>query len=101
MDILIIDLMLPGMDGLVVLSRPRRELDMYVSLLTVWYKETDKIVDLSVGADDYMTKPFSPRVLTARVKAAMHRLHTNPVSRKWAPSTITWKRRSPASSASH
>ena len=60
-DIIILDLMLPGLDGLEVLSRLRRELDVYVILLTARTEETDKIVGLSVGADDYVTKPFSPR----------------------------------------
>jgi two-component system alkaline phosphatase synthesis response regulator PhoP len=73
-DILILDLMLPGLDGLEVLSRLRRESDVYVILLTARTEETDKIVGLSVGADDYVTKPFSPRELTARVKAALRRL---------------------------
>ncbi len=73
-DILILDLMLPGLDGLEVLSRLRRESDVYVILLTARTEETDKIVGLSVGADDYVTKPFSPRELTARVKAAFRRL---------------------------
>ena len=73
-DLLILDLMLPGLDGLEVLSRLRRESDVYVILLTARTEETDKIVGLSVGADDYVTKPFSPRELTARVKAALRRL---------------------------
>jgi two-component system, OmpR family, alkaline phosphatase synthesis response regulator PhoP len=73
-DVIILDLMLPGLDGLEVLSRLRRESDVYVILLTARTEETDKIVGLSVGADDYVTKPFSPRELTARVKAALRRL---------------------------
>jgi two-component system alkaline phosphatase synthesis response regulator PhoP len=73
-DILILDLMLPGLDGLEVLSRLRRESNVYVILLTARIEETDKIVGLSVGADDYVTKPFSPRELTARVKSALRRL---------------------------
>ncbi len=68
--------MLPGMDGLELLSRLRRESQVYVILLTAKTEETDKIVGLSVGADDYMTKPFSPRELTARVKAALRRIQT-------------------------
>ncbi len=73
-DILILDIMLPGMDGIELLSRLRRESDLYVILLTARTEETDKIVGLSMGADDYMTKPFSPRELVARVKAALRRL---------------------------
>jgi two-component system alkaline phosphatase synthesis response regulator PhoP len=75
-DLVILDLMLPGMDGLELLSRLRRESQVYVILLTAKTEETDKVVGLSVGADDYMTKPFSPRELTARVKAALRRIQT-------------------------
>ena len=75
-DIIVLDIMLPGMDGLELLSRLRRESDAYVILLTARTEETDKIVGLAVGADDYVTKPFSPRELTARVKAALRRLQT-------------------------
>jgi two-component system alkaline phosphatase synthesis response regulator PhoP len=73
-DLIVLDVMLPGMDGLELLSRLRRESDVYVILLTARTEETDKIVGLSVGADDYVTKPFSPRELTARVKAALRRI---------------------------
>lgn len=75
-DLIILDVMLPGMDGIELLSRLRRESDVYVILLTAKTEETDKIVGLSVGADDYVTKPFSPRELTARVKAALRRIQT-------------------------
>ena len=77
-DIIILDVMLPGMDGLELLAHLRRESSVYVILLTARTEETDKIVGLSVGADDYVTKPFSPRELTARVKAAMRRIHAGP-----------------------
>ena len=73
-DLVLLDVMLPGMDGLELLSRLRRESRVYVIMLTARTEETDKIVGLSVGADDYVTKPFSPRELTARVKAAFRRL---------------------------
>jgi two-component system, OmpR family, alkaline phosphatase synthesis response regulator PhoP len=72
-DLVVLDLMLPGMDGLEILSHLRRESNVYVILLTAKTEETDKIVGLSVGADDYMTKPFSPRELVARIKAALRR----------------------------
>jgi len=75
-DIIILDVMLPGMDGIELLSRVRRESDVYVIMLTARTEETDKIVGLSVGADDYVTKPFSPRELVARVKAALRRIET-------------------------
>ena len=75
-DLIILDIMLPGMDGIELLSRLRRESDVYVIMLTAKTEETDKIVGLSVGADDYVTKPFSPRELVARVKAALRRIET-------------------------
>ncbi len=75
-DLIILDLMLPGMDGIELLSILRRESDVYVIMLTARTDETDKIVGLSVGADDYVTKPFSPRELVARVKAALRRINT-------------------------
>ena len=77
-DLIILDLMLPGMDGIELLTRLRRESDVYVIMLTARTEETDKIVGLSVGADDYVTKPFSPRELAARVKAALRRIKTGP-----------------------
>lgn len=73
-DLILLDIMLPGMDGIELLSRLRRESDAYVIMLTAKSEETDKIVGLSVGADDYVTKPFSPRELVARIKAALRRL---------------------------
>jgi two-component system alkaline phosphatase synthesis response regulator PhoP len=73
-DLIVLDLMLPGKDGFEVLSQLRRESDVYVILLTAKTEETDKIVGLSVGADDYVTKPFSPRELVARIRAALRRL---------------------------
>jgi two-component system alkaline phosphatase synthesis response regulator PhoP len=77
-DLIVLDLMLPGMDGIEVLTRLRRESNIYVILLTARTEETDKIVGLSVGADDYVTKPFSPRELVARIKAALRRLQAGP-----------------------
>jgi two-component system alkaline phosphatase synthesis response regulator PhoP len=73
-DLIVLDLMLPGLDGLEVLARLRRESNVYVILLTAKAEETDKLVGLSVGADDYLTKPFSPRELVARIKAAFRRM---------------------------
>ncbi|MCG3212728.1 MAG: Transcriptional regulatory protein WalR [Anaerolineae bacterium] len=72
-DLIVLDIMLPGLDGLELLSQLRRESDVYVIMLTAKTEETDKIIGLSVGADDYLTKPFSPRELVARIKAALRR----------------------------
>jgi two-component system alkaline phosphatase synthesis response regulator PhoP len=75
-DLVVLDIMLPGIDGLELLTRLRRESDVYVILLTAKTEEIDKIVGLSVGADDYVSKPFSPRELVARIKAALRRLQS-------------------------
>ncbi|MCD6576542.1 MAG: response regulator transcription factor [Anaerolineaceae bacterium] len=75
-DIIILDIMLPGMDGIEVLGQLRRESNAYVIMLTARSEETDKIIGLSVGADDYLTKPFSPRELMARIKAILRRMRT-------------------------
>jgi len=78
-DLIVLDIMLPGIDGLELLAHLRRESDVYVIMLTAKTEETDKIVGLSVGADDYLTKPFSPRELVARIKAALRRIHSGSV----------------------
>ncbi|PKN85750.1 MAG: DNA-binding response regulator [Chloroflexi bacterium HGW-Chloroflexi-8] len=75
-DIIVLDVMLPGMDGIELLVNLRRESNVYVIMLTARAEETDKIVGLSVGADDYLTKPFSPRELIARIKAALRRIQS-------------------------
>ena len=72
-DLVVLDVMLPGIDGLEVLRQLRRESDVYVLLLTARAEEMDKVIGLTVGADDYLTKPFSPRELVARVKAILRR----------------------------
>ena len=79
-DLIVLDVMLPGMDGVEVLTRLRRESDVYVILLTAKTEETDRVVGLTIGADDYVTKPFSPRELVARIKSALRRLQTNPAT---------------------
>ncbi len=72
-DVVILDLMLPGLDGIEVCRRIRTFSDAYVLMLTARSEEIDRIVGLSVGADDYLVKPFSPRELVARVKALLRR----------------------------
>lgn len=76
-DLIVLDVMLPGIDGVEVLTRLRRESDVYVIMLTAKTEEMDRVVGLTVGADDYVTKPFSPRELVARIKAALRRLQAN------------------------
>src|SRR6266511_71193 len=72
-DVVVLDLMLPGLDGIEVCRRLRTFSDCYVIMLTARTEEADKLVGLGVGADDYVTKPFSPRELVARVKAMLRR----------------------------
>jgi len=72
-DLVVLDVMLPGLDGVEVCRRLRQFSDAYVLMLTARAEEVDKIVGLAVGADDYLTKPFSPRELVARVKAMLRR----------------------------
>ena len=72
-DVVVLDVMMPGMDGLETLRRLRSMSDSYVIMLTARTEEVDRLVGLAVGADDYMTKPFSPRELVARVKAVLRR----------------------------
>jgi two-component system, OmpR family, alkaline phosphatase synthesis response regulator PhoP len=72
-DVVVLDLMLPGLDGLEVCRRLRTFSNAYVIMLTAKAEEIDRIVGLEVGADDYVTKPFSPRELIARVRAVLRR----------------------------
>ncbi|HBK60438.1 MAG TPA: DNA-binding response regulator [Firmicutes bacterium] len=72
-DLVILDLMLPGMDGLEVCQAIRRGSQVPVIMLTAKTDEFDRVLGLSIGADDYVTKPFSPRELVARVKAILRR----------------------------
>ncbi|MGE3270024.1 MAG: response regulator [Chloroflexota bacterium] len=72
-DLVVLDLMLPGLDGLEVCRQLRRESTVPILMLTAKDDEVDKIVGLEVGADDYMTKPFSMRELLARVRAMLRR----------------------------
>jgi len=72
-DLIVLDIMLPGLDGIEVLKRLRHESDVYVLMLTARADEMDKVVSLTIGADDYLVKPFSPRELVARVKAILRR----------------------------
>lgn len=72
-ELVILDIMLPGMDGLKVLQHIREESEVYVLMLTARSEETDRVTGLMMGADDYLTKPFSPLELVARVKAILRR----------------------------
>ncbi|MEO7979925.1 MAG: response regulator transcription factor [Sporichthyaceae bacterium] len=72
-DLVVLDVMLPGFDGIEVCRQLRTFTDAYVIMLTARDEEVDKVVGLSVGADDYLVKPFSPRELIARVRAMLRR----------------------------
>jgi DNA-binding response OmpR family regulator len=72
-DLVVLDLMLPGMDGLDVCKALRRDGDVPIIMLTARVEESDKLVGLELGADDYVTKPFSPRELVARVRTVLRR----------------------------
>ena len=72
-DLIVLDLMMPGMDGLDVCRTLRREGNIPIIMLTARVEESDKLVGLELGADDYITKPFSPRELVARVRVVLRR----------------------------
>ena len=76
-DLVVLDLMLPGMDGMEVTARLREESDVYILMLTARSEEADRVSGLRIGADDYLTKPFSPRELVARVEAILRRSRGN------------------------
>lgn len=73
-DLIVLDLMLPGMDGLEVCRTIRQESDVPIIMLTARSTDQDKLTGLEVGADDYVTKPFSPRELAARVRVVLRRM---------------------------
>ena len=73
-DLIVLDIMLPGIDGLEVCRTLRNESEVPIIMLTARTTDQDKLTGLGLGADDYMTKPFSPRELAARVRAVLRRL---------------------------
>jgi len=77
-DLVVLDIMMPGEDGLSLTRSLRETKDIPVILLTAMGEETDRIVGLEVGADDYLAKPFNPRELLARIKAVLRRAQTVP-----------------------
>lgn len=76
-DLIILDLMMPGMDGYEFMRQHRKERETPIILLTAKVDEDDKVLGLELGADDYVTKPFSPRELTSRVRAVLRRAGQN------------------------
>lgn len=74
-DILILDVMMPGIDGWDVCRKIRKDNDVPIIMLTARDEESDRLVGLEIGADDYVTKPFSPKEVVARAKAILRRTH--------------------------
>jgi two-component system, OmpR family, response regulator len=81
-DAVLLDVMMPGMDGLTVLRKIRETRDLPVLMLTAKGDETDRVVGLELGADDYLAKPFSPRELLARLRAVVRRTQSRVVRRQ-------------------
>jgi DNA-binding response OmpR family regulator len=86
---LILDLMLPGIDGWEVCRRVRQESDVPILMLTARDQDVDKIVGLELGADDYLTKPFNPRELVARVRAIFRRTSPGPKTQRMTVGDVT------------
>lgn len=74
-DVMVLDVMLPGMDGYEVCREVRKHSDVYIIMLSARGEDLDRIVGLEVGADDYVSKPFSPREVVIRIKKALKRMH--------------------------
>jgi DNA-binding response OmpR family regulator len=86
---IILDLMLPGVDGWEVCRRVRQESDVPILMLTARDQDIDKIIGLELGADDYLTKPFNPRELVARVKAIFRRANSAPKTQRLSVGDLT------------
>jgi len=93
-DLIVLDLMLPGIDGLEVCRILREESEVPIIMLTAKTTDQDKLVGLDLGADDYVTKPFSPRELAARVRAVLRRLpgERGPVEIKHGELTVNFSK---------
>ena len=87
-DLVVLDVMMPGEDGLSLCGSIRAKMDIPVILLTAMAEETDRIIGLEVGADDYVVKPFSTRELLARIKAVLRRANNLPMREKQLPNKI-------------
>ena len=77
-DLVVLDVMMPGEDGLSLCRHIRAKSEVPIIMLTAMAEETDRVVGLELGADDYVTKPFNPRELLARIKAVLRRAHSLP-----------------------
>jgi two-component system OmpR family response regulator len=81
-DLVVLDIMMPGEDGLALCRFLRETTGVPIILLTAMTEDTDRVVGLEMGADDYVTKPFNPRELLARIKAVLRRTHALPPQRQ-------------------
>jgi two-component system OmpR family response regulator len=91
-DLVVLDVMLPGLDGLEVCRRIRSKGRVPILFLSARAEEVDRIVGLELGGDDYLTKPFSPRELVARVRAVFRRVEAPPTAPEARPTLITHDR---------
>ena len=87
-DAVLLDIMMPGMDGLTVLKKLREKSSIPVIMLTAKGDETDRVVGLELGADDYLAKPFGPRELLARIRAVLRRAQADLVDRRLSVSGV-------------
>lgn len=92
MDLIVLDLMMPGEDGLTLCRELRVKSSIPVIMLTAMGEETDRIIGLEMGADDYLAKPFNPRELLARIKAVMRRTHAEPERSTDLPAELRFDR---------
>jgi two-component system OmpR family response regulator len=92
-DLVVLDIMMPGEDGLALCRSLRETTALPIILLTAMTEDTDRVVGLEMGADDYVTKPFNPRELLARIKAVLRRTHALPPQRQpLASDTVRFER---------
>ena len=89
-DLVVLDLMMPGEDGLTICRDLRAKSSLPVIMLTAMGEETDRIIGLEMGADDYIAKPFNPRELMARIKAVLRRVQTLPESESPPDQTVLY-----------
>jgi two-component system, OmpR family, response regulator len=87
-DLVVLDLMMPREDGLSLCRQLRAKGDLPIIMLTAMAEETDRVVGLELGADDYVTKPFNPRELLARIKAVLRRTHSLPPQHHQPPARL-------------
>ena len=91
-DLLVLDIMLPNEDGLSICRRLNQDFAIPIIMLSALDEEADKVVGLEIGADDYLTKPFNPRELLARIKSVIRRTKTIPANRRVATGKLKFDR---------